>query len=211
MGWILFVFLLSCNDSARALKTKLEKVDVEKTRPEVDKVLLRQKATEALSFCTKHNFHDKFCILIDMSVHSGIKRFMIWDFEQNKAIHSFLVGHGSGKYPWSHDYSKENPQFSNVENSHCTSLGKYKIGERAPSQWGVGIKYVLHGLESTNNNAFKRFVVFHSWEDVPEMEVYPAGTPEGWGCPILAPSCFNIADSMLKSCSKPVLMWIYTK
>jgi hypothetical protein len=52
------------------------------------------------------------------------------------------------------------PVYSNVVGSNCTSLGKYKIGKRSYSNWGINIHYKMHGLESSNSNAFKRHVVF---------------------------------------------------
>ncbi|MDQ3100800.1 MAG: murein L,D-transpeptidase catalytic domain family protein [Bacteroidota bacterium] len=74
---------------------------------------------------------------------------------------------------------------------------------------GSGIKYVLHGLEPTNSNAQMRYVVFHSWEMVPDEEPYPDGTPEGWGCPIVSNNAMRLIDPKLKASQKPVLMWIY--
>jgi len=71
------------------------------------------------------------------------------------------------------------------------------------------VKYLMHGLEKTNNNALARTVVFHSWEKVSDEEVYPAGTPEGWGCPIISNKNMRTTDSLLKTARKPVLMWIY--
>ncbi|QBN20124.1 murein L,D-transpeptidase catalytic domain-containing protein [Flavobacterium nackdongense] len=177
--------------------------------PTINVANTRLKAKEALSFCKTKKFNEDFCILIDMSLHSGVKRFVVWDFKKNKITNSFLVGHGCGDNPWNYDFSKETPKFSNVDGSHCSSLGKYKIGARAHSDWGVNIKYFLHGLESTNSNAFKRFIVFHSWEVVSDEEIYPKGTPEGWGCPTISNNSFKIIDPLLKVSTKPVLMWIY--
>ncbi|MDQ3100801.1 MAG: murein L,D-transpeptidase catalytic domain family protein [Bacteroidota bacterium] len=97
----------------------------------------RTKATEALSFCRSKNYNTDFCILIDMGLHSGIKRFLIWDFKSDSILTSYLVGHGSCSGPWREDLTKEDPGFSNVEGSHCSSLGKYRIGERAHSDWGI--------------------------------------------------------------------------
>ena len=150
-----------------------------------------------------------FCLLADMGMHSGLKRLFIWDFRQHKAIDSFLVGHGSGNGPWGTDGSKDNPQFSNTPDSHCSSLGKYRLGERGYSNWGVHIKYLMHGLDSTNSNALKRVIVFHSREVVADEEVYPSGTPEGWGCPTVSNQGFYTIDTLLKASKKPVLMWLY--
>jgi L,D-transpeptidase catalytic domain len=210
---VLFVSLsISCKTDEEGNSTlfgvSLEEDVVPKPALNFEKT--KKKAEEALTFCKAKNFNQDFCILIDMSVHSGINRLVVWDFKKDTIDHICLVGHGSGDHPWNNDYTKENPKFSNVENSHCSSLGKYRIGERAPSDWGVKIKYVIHGLEKTNDNAAKRFVVFHSWENVPDEELYPSGTPEGWGCPIVSLSNFRLIDEKLKSNSKSTLMWIYT-
>ena len=184
-----------------------KKVELEK--PTINIVSTKSKAKEAFDFCKTNNFNVDFCILIDMSLHSGVKRFIVWDLKKNSISNSFLVGHGCCDNPWNSDFSKENPKFSNKDGSHCSSLGKYKIGERAYSNWGVNVKYVLHGLETTNRDALKRVIVFHSWEVVSDEEVYPKGTPEGWGCPAISNNSFKIIDKSLKSSSKPVLMWIY--
>jgi hypothetical protein len=205
---LIFSILLIISKSLFGCNNSSEK-NVELTIPSINIASTRLKATEALKFCEAENFNKDFCILIDMSLHSGVKRFIVWDFKKNKISNSFLVGHGCGNNPWNNDFSKKNPKFSNIDGSHCSSLGKYKIGERAHSDWGVNIKYILHGLEPTNSNAFKRFIVFHSWEVVSDQEVYPNGTPEGWGCPTISNNSFKIIDPLLKSSSKPVLMWIY--
>ncbi|MBK8847426.1 MAG: murein L,D-transpeptidase catalytic domain family protein [Bacteroidetes bacterium] len=183
--------------------------EVKKNKPALNLTTARIKAEQALQYCRANKFNTDFCILIDISLHSGVNRFVVWNFETDSITHRFLVGHGCCKNPWNEDDSKDNPSFSNIDGSHCSSLGKYKIGERGNSDWGVNIKYLLHGLESTNNNACKRYIVFHSWEVVADEEVFPDGTPEGWGCPTISNNSFRILDPMLKESAKPVLMWIY--
>lgn len=178
-------------------------------KPEVDHSKTNQKANEALEFCKANNFNTDFSILIDMNLHSGIKRLFVYDFKKNKISQQYLVGHGCGTSSWSDDSTKENPSFSNEDNSHLSSLGKYKIGARGYSNWGVHVKYLMHGLEETNNNAFKRIIVFHSWNMMSDDEVYPKGSPEGWGCPTVSNNAFKEIDPLLKNSKKPVLMWIY--
>jgi hypothetical protein len=201
IGFSLSSSLFGCN-SPISLKPAFEK-------PAVNITQTRSYAKQALDFCKEKSFNTDYCILIDMSLHSGVKRFLVWDFKTDTISKSFLVGHGCCDNPWNDDYSKENPKFSNINGSHCSSLGKFKIGERGDSDWGVRVKYALHGLDATNSNAYKRFIVFHSWEEVSDEEVYPNGTPEGWGCPTISNNSFKIIDPILKSSSKPVLMWIY--
>lgn len=167
------------------------------------------KAKEALAFCKEKRYNTNFCILIDMSIHSGRKRFFVWDFEENAIAYSCLVSHGCCVNPWGSDLSKSNPTFSNFDGSHCTSLGKYKLGARGYSNWGIHVKYLMHGLEPTNNNALSRTIVFHSWDKIPDGEVYPDGTAEGWGCPAVSNNSMKVIDPQLRSSQKPVLMWIY--
>lgn len=69
------------------------------------------------------------------------------------------------------------------------------------------MNYLLHGKEKTNSNAVKRAIVLHSWEAVSNDEVYPNGTPEGWGCPAISNESMKEIDEILKQ-NKNVLMWI---
>jgi len=212
---ISFFFLLAgCTNPNTSESNLLQKAAPQrhklvKSKPTINLAQTQLKAKAAYQYCSENNMNLDYCILIDMNIHSGVERFLLWDFNLDTIRYRFLVGHGCCDNYWSSDDSKDNPTFSNVPDSHCSSLGKYKIGERAYSNWGVNIKYVLHGLESTNNNAFKRLIVFHSWEMVADTEVYPAGTPEGWGCPTISNNSFHLIDPILKNAQQPVLMWMY--
>lgn len=180
-------------------------------KPELDLIKTKKKAEEALAFCKSKKMNTDFCILIDMSLHSGLSRFIIWDFKEQKISNKYLVGHGCGSNSWSSDESKDNPKFSNEDGSHLSALGKYKLGERGRSDWGIHVKYLMHGLEETNNNALKRFIVFHSWDLMSDKEVYPKGSPEGWGCPTISNNAMKELDPIIQNSEKPLLMWIYNE
>jgi hypothetical protein len=151
----------------------------------------------------------EFCILVDMSIHSGENRFFIYDFGKNSTIKSGLCSHGCCDNAWGSDYTKQNPVFSNIPGSHCSSVGKYRIGKRGYSNWGINVNYRLHGLETTNSKAYSRDIVLHSWDMVPDRELFPEGTPEGWGCPAISNKLMRELDKMLKKSHTPVLLWIY--
>ncbi|MCS3529615.1 murein L,D-transpeptidase catalytic domain family protein [Chryseobacterium sp. JUb7] len=208
---LIFAFLLlsSCKTEK---KNNVQPVDellkVEK-KPEINPDKTKSKAEEALLFCKAKNLNTDFCILIDMSLHSGVKRFMVWDFKTASISKKYLVGHGCGNNPWSMDGSKDNPSFSNEDGSHLSSLGKYKLQGRGHSDWGINIKYLMHGLEETNNNALKRFIVFHSWNMMSDDDVFPKGSPEGWGCPTISNNAMKEIDPVIQNSQKAVLMWIY--
>ncbi|MCD0477591.1 murein L,D-transpeptidase catalytic domain family protein [Chryseobacterium sp. LC2016-29] len=180
-------------------------------KQELDLIKTKKKAEEALVFCKRKKLNTDICILIDMSLHSGLNRFVIWDFKEQKVVNKYLVGHGCGNNTWSSDESKDNPEFSNKDGSHLSALGKYQLGERGRSDWGIHVKYLMHGLEKTNNNALKRFIVFHSWELMSDKEIYPKGSPEGWGCPTISNNAMKELDPIIQNSEKPLLMWIYNE
>ena len=170
---------------------------------------LKKKAEEALLFCKTNGYNTDFCVLIDMKIHSGKYRMFVYDFTSQKVARAALCAHGCGK--GDKESTGAQPLFSNKEGSLLTSLGKYKIGVRAYSQWGINVHYKLHGLEATNNNAFKRIIVLHSHNPVPAREIYPLHLPMGWsfGCPVTDNDTMAYLDTKLQNTKKPVLMWIF--
>lgn len=170
---------------------------------------IKKHAKEAKVFCARRNMNTELCLLADLGIHSGKERLVVWDFRKDTIMASGMVSHGCGSMPWGKDRSKDKPVFSNENNSHCSSLGKYKIGERGYSEWGIHVKYLLHGLEPSNNNALQRQIVLHGWDAVSAQEVYPDGLPEGWGCPAVSNQYMQQLDIILKKSNRPVLLWIY--
>ena len=195
--FFLLIFISICNVEAKA------------DTPRLILNQLKIKAKQSLTLCRQRGYNTRYCILIDMSLPSGVKRFAVWDFKKNDTLLTGLVSHGCGRNPWSGVWSKDKPAFSNLDGSHCTALGKYEIDNRAYSAWGIHEKYYLTGLESTNNNALARQIVFHSWEQVAENNVYPNGTPEGWGCPAISNNTMKVVDALLRKQKKRMLMWVY--
>lgn len=198
---ILFIFILFTKEG---IFSKKEKVYV----PKYSLKDYVKFSNEAHNFCKSNNLNTDFFILIDLSIHSGKKRFFLWNFKKKNIDKSFLVSHGCGSSPWNRDGSKMNPCISNVDGSHCSSVGKYILTERGNSSWGVKSKYLMKGLEPTNSNATKREIVFHSWEAISDEEVYPKGTPEGWGCPAVSNNTFVYIDKEISSHKAKTLMWI---
>ena len=191
--FVLFIGVVSCGNKL----------------PEKAQVSRSEINTQALEYNKANGLNESFYILIDMRIHSGKDRFFVIDLNTNDVLMQGLCSHGCCEKAWGSDETKSNPKFSNVSGSHCSSLGKYKIGARGWSNWGINVNYKLHGLESNNSNAYDRDIVLHSWNDVPDEELYPNGTPEGWGCPAISNNLMRKVDAKLKSADKPVLMWVY--
>ncbi|MDR1730212.1 MAG: murein L,D-transpeptidase catalytic domain family protein [Prevotellaceae bacterium] len=174
-----------------------------------DSTRINEKAKEALSFCKANECNTDFCILIDMKIHSGKYRMFIYDFKAKEIERKALCAHGCGKGDTMS--TGDQPLFGNREGSLLTSLGKYKTGIRSYSQYGINVHYKMHGLEPTNNNAFKRIIVLHSHTPVSATEIYPDHLPMGWsfGCPVTDDETMTYLDMKLKNSKKPVLIWIY--
>jgi hypothetical protein len=167
--------------------------------------LFEAKIAEALRYCVTNKMNTGYCIMIDMSIHSGKNRLFVYNFKKKKIIIEGLCAHGIGG-----GSGPNHPVYSNELNSNCTSLGKYKIGIRSYSRWGINVHYKMHGLESTNSNAFKRTVVLHSYDPVPAIETYPAPMfGVSAGCPVVANATMRKIDELIKTGQQTMLLWIY--
>lgn len=200
---ILFLLLLSLI-SCYGVKDNKEEISKDESLER-----LKVKAKEALTFCKENKMNTDFCILIDMKIHSGKNRMFVWNFKTNSVERAALCAHGVGR-----DDKKSTPLkplFSNVDGSWLSSLGKYKLGDRSYSNWGINIHYKMHGLEETNSNAYKRIIVLHSYDPVEDKEIYPEHMRLGWslGCPVTSNEMMTYLDKKLQNVKKPVLLWIY--
>lgn len=193
----LLTFLLSCNSNRK------------ENAADIVQEKINNKVQEAWDFVQREGYNPDFCFLIDFSIPSGKSRFFVWDFRMQEITHQFLVTHGACNGVNGPENLEKGVNFSNIVNSHCSSIGKYKVGQRDYSSWGIKVKYWLHGLEPTNNNAVRRVVVLHSWEAVPDIEVHPLPIVKSWGCPAVSNDAMMQLDALLKNTTRPTLLWIY--
>lgn len=139
---------------------------------------------------------------IDMKISSGKNRFFIYNFKTNKIIDQGLVAHGSG----SETGIQGKLKFSNIDNSLCTSLGKYYIGYSYDGKFGKA--YKLYGLDKTNSNAFARNIVLHKYDDVPydeqEYEIC-----NSYGCPMVNQKFYSRLEKIIDNSKKSIVLNIY--
>ena len=88
----------------------------------VDHQRLKSKAHEAKAYCVSKGFSTNYCFLVDFSIHSGKKRFFVWDFKGDSIKYASLCAHGYGK-----DSTHSKPVFSNTPGSLCSSLGNCMV------------------------------------------------------------------------------------
>lgn len=91
-------------------------------------------------------------ILIDYSKPSYRKR--LWLIDGERVILNTYVSHGKNSgYVYARD-------FSNTENSLKSCFGRFITSEVYYGDHGLSMRVI--GLDSTNSNAYKRDIVFHS-------------------------------------------------
>jgi hypothetical protein len=165
---------------------------------------LSSRGNQLQLYAKQQAFNTSFCILIDMSIESGRNRFFIYDLQKDSILDAALVAHGSCNKNW-----LSGRQYGNEIGCGCTSLGRYKIGNQYKGKFGTA--YKLYGLDETNSNAFKRFVVLHSYNCVPDEEVHPAPICQSLGCPMVSPAFMNKLATIIDQSNKPVLLYIFDK
>lgn len=161
-------------------------------------IIPNKRIVEALNFCKVHNLSTDYCIFVDFSKNPGKKRYVIYNLNTRKIEYASVCANGLNKN-----------EFSNIEGSHLSSLGKYKVTSIITKMRIEEEGIIIEGLESTNNNAKKREILIHSYPDV----YYNPGTYPfnffsknlSWGCFVIDKEAFK----KTKKISKPILLWAY--
>ena len=119
--------------------------------------------------------------LIDFKIPSNQKRLWVLDLDTGELLYHLLVTHGSGSNPGP-DPSRPTV-FSNINDSHQSSLGLMKTGETYYGMWGYSLK--LDGLEPGFNDLVrKRHIVIHGADWAGQDFIDSNGfLGQSWGCP----------------------------
>ncbi|MES2892564.1 MAG: murein L,D-transpeptidase catalytic domain family protein [Bacteroidota bacterium] len=170
---------------------------------EVAKTLerLRLRSSGLRKFLAGKKMNASVCFFADMSIASGRPRFFVFDLANDSTLTKGLVTNGSGRIQGSA------VQYSNELGSLCTSLGRYKVGSSYMGKFGLA--YKLDGMDATNDNAMKRFLVLHSHPCVPEDDVWPEKICSSWGCPTVSPMFLIKLSTYLQHSDKPMLLWVF--
>lgn len=151
---------------------------------------------------TNQKYNTEFAFFIDMRVMSGKNRFIVYDLQNNKIVDQGLVSHGIG----SDNRIAGELQFSNINSSFCTSLGKYYIGSNYIGKYGKS--YKLYGLDQTNNNALSRNIVLHKFQNVP-YEEQDIPICQSLGCPMVNEIYYSRIEKLIDNSKKNIIMDIY--
>ena len=186
-----FAILKKINNVDYAKKYSNEKTDLIKELLEVKKLVN-----------SNLNYNADLAFFIDMKIPSGKNRFFVCDLKNNKTIDQGLVAHGSGSETAVEGVLK----FSNIDNSLCTSLGKYAIGYSYQGRFGKA--YKLYGLDKTNNNALQRNIVLHHYFDVPYDE-QENPICNSLGCPMVNEKFYNRLQKIIDGSKKKIILTVF--
>ncbi len=194
MGLLAFNFAAKKHNEQLAKPAKIE--------GNFEKRLLDHVTTVRQTVGENASYNAEVAFFIDMKIHSGKKRFFVYDLKTNKIIDQGLVAHGSG----SETGVPGKLKFSNVSQSLCTSLGKYEIGKSYDGQFGKA--YKLHGLDASNSNAYARNIVLHKYSRMPYDEQQQP-VCNSYGCPMVNEKYFDRIEKLIDGSDKGILLDIY--
>lgn len=124
--------------------------------------------------------------IADFGVHSANRRFYFVNLDREE-ISPFHVSHGTGSDPehdgWLNSYS-------NTEGSNATSRGAYVTWEWYTGRYGTSVR--LGGLDSTNDNALRRYIVMHRANYAEPSHI------ERWGRLGRSNGCFALGEEQFR-------------
>lgn len=115
--------------------------------------------------------------VIDYSKPSTSRRLWVYDLDKKSLLFEDLVAHGSGSG------ANFATSFSNLDDSHQTSLGLFVTGQPYTGQNGYSLR--LDGIDAGfNDRARERAIVIHGAPYVDESLARAQGRlGRSWGCP----------------------------
>ncbi len=146
----------------------------------LDGVVSRSSFDAAKRSAEQHGISPRMLAIADMSQPSTAQRLVVLDLETRKVVMRTWVAHGqnSGELMAT--------RFSNLDESHQTSLGLYRVGARIISP-KHGPSLVLEGLDQgLNSNALSREIIMHGADYVSAKFIAATGRlGRSWGCPAI--------------------------
>lgn len=185
----LFLFIISCSKVESQANNAID-------------YLPKSKISELKNYIKGKNYNQDLAVFINFKIHSGKYRYFVYDFKNDKILQKAVVAHGDGSVIKNSDAL----QFSNVDGSHRSSLGKYEIKESYSGKFGKA--YRLDGLDQTNINARSRAIVLHSYYCVPDKESEDLACLS-FGCPMLSKKAFNETAKFIDPSKKTIILYAF--
>jgi hypothetical protein len=147
--------------------------------PRIDPALLELGLAAAQCAASGEAAPAQRLVLIDFSLPSTQRRLWVLDLPSRTLLHETLVAHGRGSG------EKFSTSFSNLTDSHQSSLGLFRTAETYVGGYGYSLR--LDGLEpGINHRAREREIVIHGADYVSDATARSLGhLGRSWGCPAL--------------------------
>lgn len=138
--------------------------------------------------------------IIDFSLSSKVPRLWVIDLASKKLYYNTLVAHGEGS---GEEFATS---FSNIDNSHQSSLGFYITDQTYSGKNGYSLKLI--GMDpGYNSYAYERAIVIHG-ADYVNQEFINNNNRLGrsWGCPALS---HDISPAIIDRIKDGSVLYIY--
>ena len=148
----------------------------------------------------KLNSRKPLLTVCDFTRSSAQYRLWVLDLEKKQVLIHDYVAHGQGT---GDEFAKA---FSNVNESHQSSLGFYVTGDTYQGQHGQSLR--LHGMDAGwNNAAYERAIVMHGANYVASEFVKAQGRlGRSWGCPAVSN---KLAPKIISAIRGGTALYIY--
>ena len=199
----LISLLISFVNPAKSIARTIESAEISATYQSCGLKGILNEAAFASAFqraALLDDFKGRIAI-IDFTIPSSSQRLFIVDVVAHKLLYSGLVAHGKGSG------ELKAISFSNTPESHQSSIGLYRIGDRIISP-KHGNALLLEGLEKgRNDNARSREIIIHAADYVSEEFVRTHGRlGRSYGCPAVSRNDIGTVINLL---GKGDLLFIY--
>ena len=200
LATIIFItcYVFYTNENTIKIEKKIVKEDKEKI---LELKRLQAKAATIKPYLKNNKYNTYVCFLIDMQMPGNKKRFFVFDLRADTVLYKGLVAHGSCNTTF-----LENVRFSNTPDCGCSAIGKYKVGYKYKGQFGNA--YKLYGLDSSNSNAFNRFIVLHSYNCVGDEETNTV-VCNSLGCPMVSITFLQKLSMKIDKSKQPIMLWMF--
>jgi hypothetical protein len=138
--------------------------------------------------------------VIDYSAASTDPRLWVFDLHQGSVVFHEWVAHGRGPG------GEGPPAFSDVPDSHCSSLGAFATAELYTGKHGLSLR--LDGLQpGVNGQARARDIVVHGAAYVSRAHITEWGRlGRSWGCPAVR---VEVAEPLVRALADGALLFAW--
>lgn len=149
-----------------------------------------------------HKIKNELLTIVDFNLPSTQKRLWVLDMTTKKVLFNTYVAHGQGTG------GNMATKFSNISNSHQSSLGFYVTAETYYGKNGLSL--FLDGMEKGfNSNARSRYVVMHGADYATENFIKSRGRlGRSYGCPAVPT---KISKKIINSIKGKSVLFIYNE